>query len=94
MTERERCWFTALCYLDVVNEDTISAVIEGASAVEVQRWFEREASIRDPFASVFTVRPLIREKTLRYLSTRSPSTHRSMVERARPSNDANSNRVR
>jgi hypothetical protein len=88
MTERERSWFTALCYLDVVNEDTIPFVVEGASVQEVERWFEGEASIRDPFAPAWTVRPLIREKALRYLSTRSPSTHRSMVERARPSNDA------
>ena len=88
MSERECSWFTALCYLDVVNEDTIPSVIDGDSPQQIQRWFEREASIRDPLAPVFTVRPLIREKALRYLSTRAPSAHRSMVERARPNNEA------
>ena len=88
MSERECSWFTALCYLDAVNEDTIPSVIDGGSPQQIQGWFEREASIRDPLAPVFTVRPLIREKALRYLGTRSPSTHRSMIERARPCNEA------
>jgi hypothetical protein len=42
----------------------------------VQDWFEREPSIRDPTSSVFRVRPLIRDKVLRYLELRSPSRHR------------------
>jgi len=94
MTERERSWFRALCYLEAVNEDTIPCVIEGDSPEEVQRWFEHEASIRDPYAPVFTVRPLIREKVLRYLATRSPSEHKRMVERARSSNEAHHDEVR
>jgi hypothetical protein len=86
MTDREREWFVALCYLDVVNEDTIRAVLEADDASEVQRWFERESSIRDPVAAVFTIRPLIREKALRYLALRSPSRHRSLKEKALPLN--------
>jgi len=85
MTERELGWFVALCYLDVVNEDTICAVLgEAEDAAAVQRWFEHEASIRDPVAPVFTIRSLIREKSLRYLAARSPSRHRAMLERASP----------
>ena len=48
----------------------------------VQSWFEHEASIRDPAAKDFTIRPLIREKTLRYLAARSPSRHLAMLTRA------------
>ena len=39
-------------------------------------------SIRDPSAPVYRVRPLIREKVLRYLELRSPSRHRDMLEKA------------
>jgi hypothetical protein len=87
LTERERDWFISVCYLDLVNEDTLGQVLGGdGDPVEVQRWFEREASIRDPLAPVFTVRPLIREKVLRYLAIRSPSKHAALLERARKIN--------
>jgi hypothetical protein len=83
MTERELGWFVALCYLDVVNEDTIRSVLgESEDPGLVQRWFEHEASIRDPAAKDFTIRPLIREKSLRYLAARAPSRHRAMLDRA------------
>ena len=83
MSERELGWFVALCYLDVVNEDTIQSMLgEGEDPGLVQRWFEHEASIRDPAAKDFTIRPLIREKALRYLAARSPSRHRAMIDRA------------
>jgi hypothetical protein len=91
MTDLERDWFTFLCYLDVVNEDTIAAMTAGtADPAPVQRWFERESSIRDPLARVFTVRPLVREKSLQYLATRSPTRHRAMMDRALGINQASS----
>lgn len=82
MTDQQRDWFTALCYLDVVNEDTIAAMMDGkGDPARIQDWFEREASIREPSAAFFTVRPLIRTKCLEYFATRAPSKHRAMMER-------------
>jgi hypothetical protein len=83
MTDREREWFVRVCYLDNVNVDTLGPMFPGEDVEVIQDWFEREASIRDPAAPVFRVRPLIREKVLRYLELRSPSRHTEMQERAR-----------
>jgi hypothetical protein len=82
MTERERDWFVRICYLESVNVDTLGPLFPGDDVDKIQDWFEREASIRDPSAPVFRVRPLIREKVLRYLELRSPSRHREMLEKA------------
>jgi len=84
MTEREREWFVRVCYLDSVNVDTLAPLFPGENVEAIQDWFEKEASIRDPAAPVFRVRPLIREKVRRYLELRSPSRHRELTERARP----------
>jgi hypothetical protein len=83
LTERQREWFVRVCYLDAVNVDTLTPLFPGENVDEIQDWFEREASIRDPAAPVFRVRPLIREKVLRYLELRSPSRHRELLARAR-----------
>ncbi len=83
MTEREREWFVRVCYLDSVNVDALGPLFPGEDVERIQDWFEKEASIRDPAAPVFRVRPLIREKVKRYLELRSPSRHREMTERAR-----------
>jgi hypothetical protein len=53
----------------------------------VQDWFEREASIRDPASRSFQMRPLVREKALRYLETRSPSRHREMLQKVKGLNE-------
>jgi hypothetical protein len=82
MTDEETEWFSRVCYLDVVNEDTLARVFPEEDVRRIQDWFEREASIRDPAAEVFRVRPLIREKVLRYLEVRSPSRHRELTQRA------------
>jgi hypothetical protein len=83
MTAREREWFTLVSYLDVVNEDTLARLFPADEVSRIQDWFEREASIRDPGAAHFRVRPLIREKVLRYLELRSPAKHRDLLERAK-----------
>ena len=49
-------------------------------APAVQNWFEQEASIRDPTSSVFTIRPLVREKCLQYFGVKSPIKHKKMSE--------------
>lgn len=82
MSERERGWFERVCYLDAVNLDTLPRVVERGEVRRVQEWFEKDASVRDPEAPVFAVRPLIREKVLRYLELRSPSRHQELLARA------------
>ena len=83
MVPKEREWFAAVCYLDVINEDTLRVLLPEEEVPLVQDWFEREASIRDPAARSFRMRPLVREKALRYLETRSPSRHREMLRKAK-----------
>ena len=82
MTSEERNWFTRTCYLDEVNEDTLRLVFPEDDIRAVQDWFEAEASIRDPSASTFRVRPLIREKVLSYIEVRSPQRHRELRDSA------------
>jgi hypothetical protein len=83
MTPKEREWFGAVCYLDTINEDTLRVLFPEEEVPLVQDWFEREASIRDPAAPSFRMRPLVREKALRYLETRSPSRHHEMLRKAK-----------
>jgi hypothetical protein len=94
MTEEEREWFVLLCYLDKVNEDTLSALFPADAVPVIQDWFEKEPSVRDPTAPYFRVRPLIRDKMLRYQEIRAPKRHRELLavaksveteERTRPS---------
>jgi hypothetical protein len=82
MSSRQREWFVRICYLEGVNVDTLAPLFPGEDVDAIQDWFEREASIRDPASAVFRVRPLIREKVLRYQELRSPSRHREMQGRA------------
>ena len=87
MTSKEREWFTIICYLDTLNEDTLRVMFREEDVPLVQDWFEREASIRDPASRSFQVRPLVREKVLRYLEVRSPSRHREMLQRVKRLNE-------
>lgn len=89
MSQEERDWFIATCYLGEVNEDTLCRVLPEADIGAVQDWFEGEASIRDPSARFFRVRPLIREKVLGYVAVRSPERDRELRRRAE-SGDATS----
>lgn len=82
MNERERDWFERVCYLDRVDEDTLRTLFEPADVSAVQDWFERESSIRDPAAAFFRVRPMVREKVLRYLEVRRPNRHRELLSAA------------
>lgn len=75
MSERERDWFERVCYLDRVDEDTLATLFGADEIPVVQDWFEREPSVRDPAAAFFRVRPMVREKVLRYLEVRSPNRH-------------------
>jgi hypothetical protein len=88
MSPGEREWFTRTCYLDEVNEDTLRFVFPEEDIAAVQDWFEGEASIRDPSAPTFRVRPLIREKVLSYMEVRSPNCHRELRSRAQAGRSA------
>ncbi len=83
MTPKEQAWFATVCYLDKIDEDTLRIFFPKEEVPFVQDWFEREASIRDPASPSFQMRPLVREKALRYLETRSPSRHREMLRKAK-----------
>ena len=78
MSTEEREWFIRVCYLDAVNLDSLKPLFPDVDVERVQSWFEREASIRDPAATQFQVRPLIREKVLRYQELRAPSRHQEL----------------
>lgn len=82
MSPEEQGWFVRVCYLDVVNEDTLARLFPAAIVQRVQDWFEREPSIRDPSAEAFRVRPLIRDKVLRYQALRSPQKHADLLAKA------------
>ena len=51
----------------------------GEDVGKIVDWFEREPSIRDPSTAFWRVRPLVREKVLRYLEVRAPSKHRERM---------------
>lgn len=82
MLPNEQAWFFKLVYLDTVDEDTLCAFFEPGEATRVQRWFEQDASVRDPTAAAFRVRPLIRDRVLRYLAVRGPKAHADNMRRA------------
>lgn len=75
MNDTQKEWFNRVCYLDEVNEDSLSIFFKEDEVSAVQDWFEGESSIRDPDSPTFNVRPVIRNKTLEYMKVRSPKTH-------------------
>ena len=88
MTDGEKEWFQQLCYLDVINDDTIETMLGTAvPATTIQNWFEQEASIRDPVSTEFTIRPLVRDKCLEYFAKRSPLKHKKMTEQGHRINE-------
>lgn len=82
MTDREREWFTRICFLDRVDEDSLRVCFPDENVTRIQDWFEREPSVRDPAAPYFRVRPMVREKMLRYIEVRAPGRHKELTELA------------
>lgn len=82
MSEREKDWFGKTCYLDEVNEDTLKWLFPAEEVSRIQKWFEKDP-VRDPTSRSFRVRPLIRDKVLRYQEIRTPSLHKKMLELVR-----------
>ena len=80
----------AVCFVDVVNEDSIAEVLPEASAETVLNWFERESSIRSPHTKRYSVLPIIRSRVMAYVENRSPKKFHRLQEaaaRARPQGD-------
>lgn len=93
MSARQKEWFKRVCFLDQVDEDTLSLLFEDELVPDVQDWFEKESSIRDPDSPRFCVRPLIRHKTLAYLEIRTPRMHKEMIEAAQGKAGSNFKRL-
>jgi hypothetical protein len=79
MNKIQKCWFENICYLDVVNEDTIRALLPDEDAEEVYAWFENEPSIRDTSSDHYAVKAFIKKKIMRYIETKSPTTHKERL---------------
>jgi AAA ATPase domain len=66
MTDTQRDWFLALCYLDEVNQDTVTAMLPNEDSAVIVDWFRHEASVRDDAGERFRVKPFIREMVLQH----------------------------
>jgi hypothetical protein len=66
MTEEERRWFEALCFLDAVSYATIATVLPDTDRELVMSWFIDEQSIRSFDADTWKVWPYIRHRVLLY----------------------------
>ena len=77
MDEQEKEWFNRICYLEVVNIETIPQVFNDVDmdARRIFHWFQNEGSVRDTRSSKFQVRPFVRDRVLRYLKIVAPSDH-------------------
>ncbi len=75
MTDGERAWLIPLCFLDVVNEDTIPRVLPNESSTDVLAWFKRESSIRSPTGNEWQVLPIVRSRVQAYVKLDSPDRY-------------------
>jgi len=82
MTAEQREWMEAICFLEVVNEDSIAEILPEAPAEAVFKWFERESSIRSPHTQRYTVLPIIRSRVMAYVENRSPKKFRRLQDAA------------
>jgi hypothetical protein len=82
MSPTEARWLEDVVHLDPIDGDTLAAFFTPAEGEAVLAWFEREASVRDPDATAWRVRPLIREKLLAYQRLRHPSRFDERARRA------------
>ena len=85
MSKTEKEWFNKICYLDVINEDTLKIVFPDFSPEEIKNlveWFEGESSIRDPHSKGgIRIIPIIRRKVLElFLMKLGPITYNTKVK--------------
>ena len=82
MTETQKRWLEGLCFLDEINILTVRKVLDNGDAMAIQNWFEQEGSIRDTTTAVWTVRPFVRKRILKYLQSRDPKGYKEFQDRA------------
>lgn len=80
MTEQERRWFEALCFLDAVSYATIAKVLPDADKERVMSWFIDEQSIRSYEAATWKVWPYIRHRVLLYRWSIDPEGCEALAE--------------
>jgi len=66
MAPTEKTWVLPLCYLDRINEGSVSAMLPDAPAAAVIEWFKHEASLRDPNDQWYVIAPYIRRMLKEY----------------------------
>jgi hypothetical protein len=66
MTDEQKEWLIALCYIDEVNEDTVYSMLPDVNSRTIVEWFRHEASVRSQDSQAFSVNPLIREMVLNH----------------------------
>ncbi len=81
MTDEEREWFEALCFLDAVSLATIGTVLPKADRELVMRWFINEQSIRSYDAETWKVWPYIRNRVLLYRWSIDPEGCEALADR-------------
>lgn len=82
MSPKEREWLLVVCFLDVVNEDTVADILPNANPAEVVDWFESEPSIRSTSATRLALVPVIKQGLQDYVQLRSPKRYRELRERS------------
>jgi hypothetical protein len=81
MTDEERGWFEALCFLDAVSFATIEKVLPTADKELVMSWFINEQSIRSYESDTWKVWPYIRNRVLLYRWSIDPEGCEALAER-------------
>lgn len=77
MTPTQKEWVIPLCYLDLVTEPAVEAMMPEAPTRAVMEWFTHEASLRDPNGQWYAIAPYIR-RTLREYHCKEIGTRRQM----------------
>jgi len=85
MSKTEKEWFSKICYLDVINNDTLKTIFHGYTEEkieEIRQWFEGESAIRDPHSKGgLRIIPFIRRKVLElFLMQLGPITYNTKVK--------------
>ena len=91
MDDNEKEWFESLCFLDVINADTVSKMLPNDDASHVFKWFTNQASIRDSKSTQYRVKPFLKSKTIDYLQNISPENYNELRELANRINFPDSN---
>ena len=88
MNGNEKVWFEALCFLDVINIDTVKKMLPNDDGEKVFYWFANQASIRDSKSIHYRVKPFLKSKTMDYLQSKSPEYYEELYNLACPINNS------